>query len=789
MCSDLYWHPWLLTFAQSIGSSPADTLYIAPIDLATCPLRLSNGNGNPVLTFADTLKIVSLDMRFQLSHLIGQVLRVAILAGSIWPSSLAAGTGSHLLPASYLSGLPNGISPTGAAVDSDGNLLVAGTVPAVGNVTDAFVAKFTPDGRTRLYFKVLGGKSTDVGGPITVDGSGNAYVTGATNSGDFPTTPGAYQSAAEGVAGGFVVKLDPKGQIVYSTLYYPGSDQSTHAGDIAVNSSGEVFLTGQSVGHYFTTTPGSPAPSNPLNVFFVLRLSADGGRVIYSAGGGIGGARIAVDAGSNAYVVGATLVSDGREVPVTANAYQQTFPLTICGASRAFAFPCNHQHITKLSPTGQIVFCTFLTGTIQDSPSGIAVDANGDVYITGTTSSTDYPVTADALQKQNRVLLPPAFPQDVPLGFSLPQPQTGYLSKLSADGSQLLYSTYVGGSRIDGIAAMKWDQGQLDLLANVQSPDFPMLPSAAPGCLPARTRGMAVVVRFDAATRTISDTTLITGGGAGGFLAANPVGGVDVLLEGPYLASFGDVGVDVADPVQCVFDAMDQTPSSTVSPGQLVTVLGNGIGPKTPLTYDGSRAVLPLSLGGASVLVNGVPAPLMYAAENQINFIIPYEVAGQQTASMKVMAPGGATSTRTARVVERNPTVATNDMTDFPLCDGLTPSGSISAVVLNEDLTSNSCENPAKPGSQVFLFLNGTGVNHPGSTGANPGSGVPLEPTLTEVHGHAIAAAVSIVSAPLGIWEVATRVVADARGFNLLGFSVNGVRLPKAGDIAVWVSH
>lgn len=702
---------------------------------------------------------------------------LAFVIGSVCLAPVAlAGT---LSPAAYLPGLPANATVTGAATDATGNLFLSGTLQS--SSPDAFIAKFSPAG-DRLYFTVLAGKSADRGGPIAVDAAGNAYITGATDSPDFPTTPGALQQAADGLSGGFIAKIDAQGKIVFSTLYHAGPDQSTNARDIAVGPTGDVFVTGQSVGHSFVTTPGTPAPANPLNVFFVFRLSANGTRAVYAAGGGIGGARITVDAANNAYVQGFTLISDGSEVPITPNAYQKTFPFTICGGTRAFGFPCAHQHIAKLNPEGKLIFCTFLTGAIQDQPAGIAVDARGDIYVAGTTSSKDYPVTEDALQKENRVDLPPTFPRDFFLyGFSLPQPQTGYLSKLSADGTRLLYSTYLGGTRIDSISALAWTgPDQLTLLAAVQSPGFPGLPAVPERCLPARTRDMPVTVQFNTEKMTLGETTLITGADAPYLLTANAT----VVSSGPFLAP---AGTTATDSITCLIDAADYAPAAAVSPGQLVTLLGTSLGPADPVVYKESEPVLPTAIEGTMVLVNGTPAPLIYAATDQINFVIPYEAAGEPTATVKVITAAGTTAQRTVRIVSRNPTISTGGITEFPLCGGMTPTGSVAAAVLNEDFSPNTCQNPAKAGAKVHLFLNGTGINHPGNSGDNPGAGVPLEAKVAETGGNQVESVESVPWAPLGVWDITVRVKADPQGFNLLNFTVNGERLRKPGGIAVWV--
>jgi hypothetical protein len=264
------------------------------------------------------------------------------------------------VPGVYLAGLPAGANVARIAVDLDGNLLVAGTVqPSVANSNsqDAFAAKFAPGGQTRLYYVALAGSLSDAASAIAVDSAGNAYIVGGTSSPDFPTTVGALQSSLNGAStAGFAVKIDASGKIVYSTLFYAASGQSTSAKAIAVNAAGEVFVTGQTAGGDFPTTPGSIEPKSPYNTFFVLRLSAAGDRLVYSVGA-LGGVSIAVDPQSNAYVVGFSLNSDGSEVPVTPNVYQSQVTFTACSSNQAFEFPCDHQYAAKLDPTARS-FCS-----------------------------------------------------------------------------------------------------------------------------------------------------------------------------------------------------------------------------------------------------------------------------------------------------------------------------------------------------------------------------------------------------------------------------------------------
>ena len=716
------------------------------------------------------------------------------------------GAGSSVA-AAYLPGLPVTASISGMALDGSGNLLVSGSVQPGRDITvrDAFAAKFSPDGQTLLYYLVLADLLSSAAVPMAVDSAGNLYVAGNTTSPDFSTTPGALQTSFNGASlPGFVVKLDPTGKTVYSTLFYAESGESTYPWAMAVNAAGEVFLTGETVGGNFPTTPGSLQPAYPVDTFFVLRLGAAGDRLIYSVGG-VGESSIAVDAQNNAYILGASFYADGSDVPITPGAYQSTITPTICSAAGlffGFAFPCQHQYAAKLDPTGtKLLFCTFVSGTYSETPAQILVDANGDVYLAGTTGSTDYPTTSGALQPIDNVTPPPpSFPSQEFYAYSAPQLQTGYLSKLSGDGARLIYSTFLGGSQMDSITGMAMDPaGELYLAARVQSPDFPGLPALLQPCLPSRLHDMPLVARLDPNAASVTGAWLVEGvdpGATGPVLALSaqtgpaldPQGGLDLLTAGPHLARIPASGAPPADALACIVDAFDYAPSGTISPGQILTIFGNSIGPASPLSYDPKLPTLPTVLGGASLLVGGVPAPLMYVSAGQIDFIVPYEIQRQTNTTLQLAAPGGVSAARTLAVSPMMPSLATGGATDYPVCQGQTPPGSVTAVVLNADGTPNSCANPATAGLTVSVFLNGTGINVPGATGANPSGPVALQPAVVDLAGNLVLRAVSVPWAPLGSWEVDVLLLSPIYGgYQNLRLTVGGAAVRET-TVAVWDS-
>jgi Bacterial Ig-like domain (group 3)/Beta-propeller repeat len=326
-------------------------------------------------------------------------------------------TGSALIYSTYLGGRYDD-EGAGIAVDAAGDAYVTGFTysndfptenplqPILGNPPDtfpeAFVAKFNTAGSALVYSTYLGGSGYTRGNGIAVDAAGEAYITGITNSPDFPITPGAFQPASAGeLFYAFVTKLDPAGSaLVYSTclgggtLIRNGSNNVTGSGGtgIAVDAVGDAYITGETSTTDFPTVNPFQAADDGGNDAFVTKLNPAGTALIYSTYlGGSGGdyaTGIAVDAAGDAYVTGATATLDyvpgtynTNNFPTTPNAFQPNF-----GGGPENAF------VTELDAAGSaLVYSTFLGGSGADSGTGIAVDAAGDAYLTGTAGSSDFP--------------------------------------------------------------------------------------------------------------------------------------------------------------------------------------------------------------------------------------------------------------------------------------------------------------------------------------------------------------------------------------------------------------
>ncbi len=342
------------------------------------------------------------------------------------------------------------------AVDNNGSAYVAGRTSSsdfplenpyqdtiIGS-PEFFVTKFTEDGTGLVYSTYLGGSDFDDVFDIAVDDNGSAYVTGMTNSSDFPLE-NPYQDTLKGYIDVFITKLTEDGSgLVYST-YLGGSIGSfspslNYGRGIAVDNNGNASITGATNTDDFPLeNPYQDTKKGQWDVF-VTKLTEDGTGLVYSTYlGGAGhefGYGIAVDNNGSAYVIGDTSSSD---FPLE-NPYQDT-PRDI--------------FVTKFTEDGTgLVYSTYLGGGRGRS---IAVDNNGNAYVTGYTSSDDFPL-------------------EDPIEDTLKGERDVFVTKLTDDGTELVYSTYLGGSNYDEGYKIAVDKdGNAYVIGCTDSDDFPLV--------------------------------------------------------------------------------------------------------------------------------------------------------------------------------------------------------------------------------------------------------------------------------------------------------------------------
>lgn len=464
----------------------------------------------------------------------------------------------------------------------------------------------------------------------------------------FPVTAGAaFADPTNGV--GFVAKLNAAGShLVYSTLLPinpPTMALQQRAVAMAVNPAGEVYIASTTAGALqFPASPGAfqSAPSGPNGSGVVAKLNASGSALLYAtylSGSGLTIPQgIAIDAAGDAFVSGFT---EAPNFPVTPGAFQTDF----------FPSAPYMEFVTKLNPQGTgLVYSTYL-GATTNQVSEIKVDAQGGAYVAA-------------------------------LGGAVLS-QGGYLSHLSPDGSALVYSTYVPtatglGLDLDaaGSAFVAGASGTAVLAAS---------PGAFQSGLVGNT-GDVIAAKFTSNGQFSGATYAYVSPTAGNrpFIAVAPNGTI-LLAEVSTVTSIF--------PWLTVQNAASGT-AGTISPGEIVTLRGYGIGPATSVAAPSQAPAY--QLGGVQVTFGGIAAPIFSAQAQQITVQVPWEIAGQTSTEVAVTYNGPS-------VVAAAPVV-------------VRPSAPGIYAVANSDGTLNSPSNPAKAGSFITIYGTGGGVTSPFAT-------------------------------------------------------------------------
>lgn len=359
-----------------------------------------------------------------------------------------------------------------------------------------------------MYSSFLGGSQTNSLSRIAIDSTGNAYVAGVTASGDFPASPTPQATTFGGGSaqrGVFVAKIDPTGSTLLYSTYLSGSATQQATG-LALDASGNAYVTGNTtstdfpVRNAFQPTCAMNRTTGACSNAFLTKISATGDALLYSTYLGGTGAdtatSVAVDSKGSAYVVGTTTSQD---FPATTGALQ-----TKCvGSCTQNAF------VAKFNPTGEsLLYATYLGGSGSDRASDVALDSAGNAYITGHTTSPDFPLaspfqkicTIDASSQSAACL------------------DTAFVTKISSDGSALAYSTYLGGSLGSEAMGIAVDAlGSAYVTGTTQSADFPVLKPFQKTCgLDAATGQCSVDVflsKFSPTGKALTYSTYLGGSG------------------------------------------------------------------------------------------------------------------------------------------------------------------------------------------------------------------------------------------------------------------------------------
>ncbi len=367
--------------------------------------------------------------------------------------------GSNLLYSTFIGGGSNDYAYS-LALDSEDNAYITGNTESSdfpttngaydqsqNGANDVFVCKLNADGSNLIYSTFIGGSSWDYGYSLKLDGENNVYITGDSESSDFPTTSSAYEQSLNGASDVIVCKLNAAGSdLIYSTFI--GGSTWEHGNAIALNDENNAFITGYTYSGDFPTTNGAfdDSYNGGGPDVFICQLDSAGSNILFSTF--IGGSNydycytLALDHENNAYITGFTESSD---FPTTIDAYDEGFN----GDNDVF--------VCKLNNDGSnLLYSTFIGSSNNDYSYSIALDSNNNAYITGFTASNDFPTTIDAYdQSQNG-------DDDV------------FVCKLNADGSNLIYSTFIGGTSSDGGNSLTLDsENNTYITGETSSSNFP----------------------------------------------------------------------------------------------------------------------------------------------------------------------------------------------------------------------------------------------------------------------------------------------------------------------------
>lgn len=606
------------------------------------------------------------------------------------------------------------------------------TEPGATDKPNITITKLRADTSAVVFSTYIGGKDADMPGGVAVDAAGNLFIAGYTGSVDFPVTANAYQrnpgnpgTDSSTLGDGFVLKLNAAGSALVYSSFLGGSSPDTCTA-LAVDSAGNVFVAGVASSNMPNPEfafQRLPRPGNSLYDAFAAKLDSSGSRLLaftYFGGNGFDAPTgIAVDRAGNSYLTGFT--NSTVSFPVTADAYQPKLSTD----STNFRKDRRDAFLLKFNPDmSSLLYGTYLGGPMDDLGLALALDAEGSIYITGSTNSANFPVTTGAFQTTYK---------GAGGGTVLPGGDA-FVTKLSPDGKSLIYSTYLGGAGNDRILGIALDaQNNAWLTGSTLSADFPLSNDAAQRAyggvgVKGLRLGDAFVSQLSANGRSLLYSTFIGGAGddIGMGVAIAPGGGV--LVTGgttsvnfpvspnaaqrvyggtfePYLP-LGDMFLmRIGDPPRPVLSISGVTnlASSTggaVAPGELVVITGVNIGPATAVqAREGFD--LPSTLGETRAMFDGIASPLISVSATQVTAVVPFGVSGQTSTQLVMEYRGDRSAALSLPVVAAIPGLFSADQT-----------GKGSILITSADGTVLES---IKTGDIITLFGTGAGATDPPS--------------------------------------------------------------------------
>ncbi len=561
-------------------------------------------------------------------------------------------------------------------------------------------------------------------GAITVDASGNTYITGGVLSNGLTTTPGVFQRSAPAGGAAFVAKLDPTGAVVFLT-YLGGSFDS--GSSILVDPTGHIYVGGTTASSVFPLA-GSPyrppLTGGPFAFTFIAELSGDGKTLIWSTLLNETQPQLALGPDGSLYDFAVTQLNISYGVP----------------EARA---------LTKLTGAGGFVAHM----VVPTSTSTLAVGPDGSVYIGGGARPGDITATPGAWQttfegsregfvakvndtlsgyawatytgEQSSVLqLKPvadgaslwvsgAAPATLPVtpGALQSQPGPNFLVRLSSDGSQAITATYLP----SGLEILALDASGNLLIESGYGGIFQATPGAPWPC----ETSPVFIGTIDAAAQHVLGGTSLPATLPAQYVAAGNIANTVIAYDnsstgGLTLTAINGTSVSPHLATFCIAPS-DGGPSGPLAPGELFSIYGAAYGPVQGVVAQPSGGTIGTSLGGIQVTVEGTPVPLLYVSAAQINAVAPFLLNGRTAAHVKVVTPSGTSNEVVLGVREVVPEVF---------------------AISNQDGTQNSQTNPAHAGDYLTIWTSGMGqTKPPGVDGAIPiaAGGTPLLPITLQL--------------------------------------------------------
>jgi uncharacterized protein (TIGR03437 family) len=571
---------------------------------------------------------------------------------------------------------------------------------------------------------------------LTMDAGGNMIVTGSNGK------------------GGFVSKLDPSGNPVFSLVNF-----GAYPAGAAVDTNGDVYWIGRggAPGFVFPFTKTILPASNTGSATpgFVVKFHGVDGTILWAAElEALQPEAITVDSSGLVIVAGAATTAPGFTTPGAYQSPEETAsPMGIArltaDGDAVFMATYGGNTVNGVSTCVSTPFSECLSNP-RTGAASVLLDSQGHIWVAGSTNEIDLPLSSNALKTT--------------CGCSL-HSGDGYLAEFSADGSSLLYATYLGTSTRsssdqsgnDTITSAAMDSsGKIWLAGATNGTDLPVTSDAAQSSLMGDQDGFVLV--YDPAanklvygtyfgsegTNSITklaidptgapvfsgildsnaadpysfgydfvgvfnssgiDVTPFLRYGADGGLAFSPSGDITVAGSGSVIAQLA-AGSPTSPSVFGITNSASFSANGQVSPGEIISITGLNLGPDTATTasLSAGQQILPSSLGGVQVLFDGVATPLLYVSSTQINAIVPFGIADQPETTMVVKNASGSSNHALLGVVSAVPGIFVTGSAyqNLPV-----------AAALNQDGSINSPSNRAAPGSIVSVFATGFGALTP----------------------------------------------------------------------------